>query len=75
MTTTQAANELQAIRNAIADGGDRGELVKRVDAVGYWLAGQKWSKMVAKLGREAHDISVKLVGFENLNGEWLVKSR
>jgi hypothetical protein len=60
MTYNQAAQELDAVRNELAGGANKAELIKRVDAVGAWLALQKWAKQGALLLREAHVLRLKL---------------
>jgi len=60
MTITQAAKELDAIRNNRTDSADI--LVARVDAVGQWAALQKNSKSLSKILGEAHDLHARLTG-------------
>jgi hypothetical protein len=61
MTITQAAKELDAIRNNRTDSAE--SLVARVDAVGQWAASQKKnSSSLSKILGEAHDLHARLAG-------------
>ncbi len=65
--TGHAADELQAIREALAGGDDEG-LQARVDAVGQWAAKQKNSKAISKILDEAHSLSDRLAGGSGKGG-------
>ena len=66
MTITFAAKELDAIRNNRIS--DKSELISRVDAVGQWAACQKYSKKVAKVLEECHQLHEKLMGGSGKGG-------
>lgn len=70
MTVKKAANELQAIRDDMASMcPDPVESLKaRVDAVGHWAAGQRWSKGIQKILWEAHAINDRLDGGSGKHG-------
>jgi hypothetical protein len=59
---THAAKLLQAIRDAIPNAEDKSELIPACDAIGFWLAAQKYSKVQHKLQTEAHYLHDRLNG-------------
>ncbi len=58
MTIELAEEQLDSIRNNRTDSPHK--LLDRVDKIGMWLAQQEYSKRVAKLLSECHQLSERL---------------